>query len=186
MNTLYGSSASPAMTLRQALADCATLFADNTATALLYAPQACTLAALRGGTLCDVDGHAVPLGAVFEARVFNTRAELRWLLAATGGRAAVISESADNLPDWGAANLSFFEPRSQQYLLWGEGVGAPPAPGWSRLAEARVGKLDVPIADIPAHGHVILSVCEYLKVVDDHGNVAVVEERLLNLEVIHG
>jgi CRISPR-associated protein (TIGR03984 family) len=56
--------------------------------------------------------------------------------------------------------------------------------GWSRLSEARIGKLDVPLANVPQNGRVQLSAIEYLAQTegDENGNVSVVEERLIRLK----
>jgi CRISPR-associated protein (TIGR03984 family) len=72
----------------------------------------------------------------------------------------------------------------QTYLLWGEGLSGSPATGWSYLAAARVGRLAVPVAQLAQRQRVQLKAREYLVTADEHGNVAVADERLLGLEVI--
>lgn len=188
MKPLYGR-ANKQMTLPAALTACLSVLAIKKAVALLYTPQHCELAVLENGVLCQSDGEAVDLTKVFEARVFNEDAELRWLNEQDGiGRAVLLSDkelTVDQLDK--DASLSVLDEQLEQtYLLWGEGIdpkkaGLPAA--WSRLTTARIGKLDVPVSGVGKSERVQLRVKEYLAVCDLHGNVAVVEERLLKLEV---
>jgi CRISPR-associated protein (TIGR03984 family) len=75
---------------------------------------------------------------------------------------------------------------SQQYLLWGEPIinSKNIQAGWQRLAEARIGKLDIPLIEnlSDKQQRVYLKTREYIKILD-YGNCAIVEERLQNLEV---
>jgi hypothetical protein len=76
-----------------------------------------------------------------------------------------------------------------QYLLWGQGIERGQddlASGWSWLATARIGKRAVPIAGIGKGDGAKLKYREYLglapgKAGESHGNVVVLEERLLEL-----
>ena len=55
------------------------------------------------------------------------------------------------------------------------------ASGWSRLIEARIGALEVPLS-LPPGSRARLRVREYFADLGDgHGNVALLEERLLEL-----
>jgi CRISPR-associated protein (TIGR03984 family) len=124
---------------------------------------------------------------VFEARLFNENCELRWLnrLAGEGDAALISKVEQQSLTGLEAMAPKACERLSQQYLLWGEKARSQPkAESWRRLADARIGKLDIPLAeDFAQEQRVYLKTCEYLAVVDDYGNVAVVEERLVKLEV---
>lgn len=74
---------------------------------------------------------------------------------------------------------------SQTYLLWGKAIPQVNLKqGWQRLAEARIGKLDVPLSQsLKKNQRVSLHSREYLAEVDEFCNVAVIEERLVKLEV---
>src|SRR5690242_305172 len=56
------------------------------ARALLYGPKHCFLATLENGAVHGRDGKEIDLEkeAIYEARVFNMTAELRWLNRADG------------------------------------------------------------------------------------------------------
>lgn len=189
MKQLYGR-ANNEMTLKDALTASLPVLSAKKTVALLYTPQHCKLAVLQNGVLRQSDGMAVDLTEVFEARVFNEDAELRWLNEQDGtGRAVLLSDSALTVSalDKDASLWVLDKQLEQTYLLWGEGVehakaGLPAE--WSRLTTARIGKLDVPLANVGKSGLVQLLAKEYLAVCDPHGNVAVVEERLLKLEVV--
>ncbi len=84
-------------------------------------------------------------------------------------------------------NLEFLDTITQQYLLWGKGVSPPPQEGWSRLAAARIGALDVPILGIQRNTQQVQLIArEYIGFCEgqagEYGNVAVLEERLIKLE----
>ncbi|TVQ17103.1 MAG: TIGR03984 family CRISPR-associated protein [Leptolyngbya sp. DLM2.Bin15] len=184
--TLYRYRADEQMSLIDAIAACQK--ALEGAIALLYSPQSCTLARLApDGTLRDAGERAIDLTDVFEARLFNAICELRWLNRLAGvGDAALISEAAQNsLTGFVATDPQVCEPLLQQYLLWGERARSQPGvDSWQRLADARIGKLDIPLAQrFSQEQRVYLKTCEYLDAVDDYGNVAVIEERLVKLEV---
>src|SRR2546425_825344 len=160
------------------------------AIALLYAPNWCRFALLNGkGELFGFDGAAIKPDPVYEARVFNQHAELRWLNEAEcKGKAVFLTEAKQTLADYDdLGQLKPLRTIDQTYLLWGEGVEVTaidkPETGWSRLTTARIGRLNVPLgANEVGTGRVQLVAREYLAEVDDHGNVAVVEERLIGLE----
>ncbi len=181
--TLYGRT-SLFITLTDALQVCAQPLKE--AVALLYSPNACQFAKLQAnGYLVDSEGTFIDLNAVFEARVFNHTCELRWLNNSNGqGEAVLISENP--ITSYLETDIEPLKPLStheQQYLLWGKSTDHATTDGWSILAAARIGKLPVPIREVATEQRAYLQACEYLAVVDDYGNVAVVEERLIGLEV---
>lgn len=200
MAILYGR-ASENITLLQALEKCRDVLAE--AIALLYAPTHCLFAQVSDASnqaveLLNANGQAIDLTDIFEARIFNPTAELRWLNDNNGsGKAVLLSEDAaisaylatsivevPNLELAGLPEQSLQNFLDQTYILWGRGMQQTPANlsrGWSRLASARIGKLDVPIENVKHPQYVKLKVREYLQTVDEHGNVAVVEERLIKL-----
>jgi len=174
------------LTLAGAIAACQDALAG--AIALLYSPQSCTLARLApDGTLQNAGDCAIDLTDVFEARLFNAVCELRWLNRLAGvGHAALISETAQQaLTGFAITDSQVCECLPQQYLLWGERARSQPsAESWQRLADARIGRLDIPLAqEFTQDQRVYLKTCEYLAPADDYGNIAVIEERLVKLEV---
>jgi CRISPR-associated protein (TIGR03984 family) len=200
--TLHGCAKND-LRLPEALEACLPALEGQETIALLYSPSQCELARLKDRKLLDCRDKPISLDDFFEARVFNEQSELRWLNDKGGlGRAALLSASP--IPETCRKQLTedvsitaLKTLPQQTYLLWGEGVKDQDpattklAAGWSRLTTARIGPLNVPIKvpnavntdDKSKMPRVLLRVCEYLKVCDDHGNVAVVEERLLKLEV---
>jgi hypothetical protein len=68
-----------ALALADTLRAFASIRGSLPATAILYSPKRCSLAAFASGTLYGPEGRPLDLGAVFEARVFHETAELRWL-----------------------------------------------------------------------------------------------------------
>ena len=191
---LYGRTHSTMLRLDEAVQSCAMLLQSAPCCALLYAPDRCYLARLnQKSELVSISyGYDhVPRESpvnflnVYEARVFNERAELRWLHEGhCRGRIALLSE--DRIAAYFTSDIPEITPLEtlpQQYLLWGEGVASDLPARWSRLTSARIGRLNVPYVDIGDKQRVQLHTREYLCEVDKHGNVAVVEERLLKLEV---
>jgi CRISPR-associated protein (TIGR03984 family) len=172
-------------TLADALREATGQFLLDGATALLSTPQRFVIATLRGdGTLVDSTGAHVACEPAFEARVFCESAELRWLKTPEGGRAVIVTEEmTTDLAEWRKLETLSAEPLDQVYVVWGTGTGPQSGlpTGWSRLAEARIGVLDVPLADVPPDGHVELDAREYLVEEREHGNMVVAEERLRRL-----
>jgi CRISPR-associated protein (TIGR03984 family) len=182
--------------LQAALEQCSEVLLNDFAIALLYTPAWCGFAQI-GPTANDwrippqVD-RRLDRDSIFEARIFSERAELRWLKDwPNKGRAALISElDISGYLGAGADTMQGDNFIDQTYLLWGEGIEATNElpERWSRLAMARVGTLDVPypLDDRPIvserNQRIHLVAREYLNVIDEHGNVAVVEERLVKLE----
>ncbi|WP_045442558.1 CRISPR-associated protein Csx19 [Picosynechococcus sp. NKBG042902] len=157
------------------------------AIALLYSPEGCTIAQLNNGQLQNSEGKILEdIKHVFEARIFNEQSELRWLnQALVSGQAVFISEQSLNLNNFDAQASLNSEALEQKYLLWGEKVNnKPSAAGWLRLAEARIGKLDIPLADSVAKDQrVYLITNEYIAPEEVYGNYGAIEERLVKLEV---
>jgi len=205
--TLYGGAGNE-LTLRQAFEFSVPAFAGRQVVALLYSTSSCVFARLDDSGLCDSKGHQINWHEIFEARVFSREAQLRWLHQTSGkGRAVLLSQAElpsacrDGLPE----DISFaaLKTVNQTYLLWGEGTTIRPENGWSVLTAARIGRLEVPLGGVGARARIHLHALEYLAEVDAkgevvgasseaateeekvlrHGNVAVVEERLLYLEV---
>jgi len=196
MATLF-SSAREGVTLDDVLKECTAIF-EGVGTALVYGPRDCVFAFLGpDGKLAFSPRRPWPEGEpIFEARVFSPRAELRWLHQAGGiGRAAVLTENAGLLERLGTWNkqepIETMRPvddshgKDIHYLLWGTGTGETVGEGWSRLAEPRIGALDVPVAGVEQGRHVFLVSREYVVAEPGNGNAEVVEERLTGLEVDH-
>lgn len=157
------------------------------AVVLLYSPSRCRFARLSGGSPTDENGAPVPTDLVFEARAFSARGEMRWLHREAGrGEGVLLSEGQAGPGGWATGpELEAVESQDGQYLLWGEGFGQG-TPGWSRLATARIGKLLVPVESVSSGGRVVLKYKEYFGLAPgttgaDHGNAAILEERLLGL-----
>ena len=158
------------------------------ANALLYSPQSCDLAQVQDGNVCGSDGQPLTLSHYFEARIFNETCEVRWLNENQGNGFLVILADSDldlNSETFSCKETTLNSHLSQTYLLWGKAIPqVNPKQGWQRLAEARIGKLDVPLSQsLKKDQRVSLQSQEYLAEVDDFGNVAVIEERLVKLEV---
>ena len=191
--TLY-ARASNNISFQEAVKQCLRILAGNSAIALLYTPSWCGFGQLGAAANLIVSQPAdFDEDSIFEARVFSESAELRWLKHwPNKGRAALLSEQEiSNYLDTDAGRYSSDTCLTQTYLLWGEGIEAANAAlpeRWSRLAMARIGTIDVPYPLdqrelVTGKGERIqLVTCEYIDVIDDFGNVAVVEERLVKLE----
>src|SRR5205085_5137253 len=112
---------------------------------------------------------------IFEARIFNTQAELRWLKSC--GAAIITEETFKSDKDFVGTN-------PQSYLLWGQSTGKPSDDGkWTQFGEARIGAFFVPVPRVAEKGYAQITAVEYLKKYED-GNVAIVDERLLGIEAI--
>lgn len=184
--TLYSYRAD-SITLEEALSNCKGQLSSGIA--LIYSPQACQLAIVKDdGTLHNSSGQKINLdddSDFFEVRVFNLDCELRWLNYMDGvGNAVLLSESEQESVKFSALVPQSCEFIEQQYLLWGEKAkNQPTVDGWRRLAEARIGKLDIPLKQsFDKNQRVYLRTREYLAA-DNNENFGVVEERLVKLEV---
>lgn len=158
---------------------------DGGAAVLLYTPRHCLVAHLAtDGVIRGSSGKVVDPAVAYEARIFHDQAELRWLNDPTGQgehRMAILSERP--LGTEYRRLDKILSALKQTYLLWGTLVKSSGEAqlGWSRLAEARIGAIHVPVAGVPEKGRVLLHTVEYLAEYE-HGNVAVIDERLLRLE----
>jgi CRISPR-associated protein (TIGR03984 family) len=146
--------------------------------AILYAPEKCFLGLVdRNGNVEVKDNlDKFNLDKVYEARVFNDKAELRWL------------KNADEIiiSDISLRNeTGFVDIIKQKYLLWGEispNNDTKNNGEWTELAEARIGKFYVPIKTT---SRACFEATEYLKSYDEQdGNVAVFEERLTGISEV--
>lgn len=187
MITLYVSQTTETglMTLPQALKICQDVFNSRiSAFALLYAPRWCRFAKPEStGILTDSSGQLVEVDEVFEARIFSNAAELRWLHVENGlGRAVLLSESKHNCFE-SEDEVLCLEGIDGTYLVWGQGVKPLKKSGWSRLATARIGPLDVPLENVGANQYVHIVTREYIVTEPKFGNAYIFDERLLRLEV---
>ncbi len=162
-------------TLVQAIAEYKTFLGDDEkAYGILYTPKDCHLILVdKHGKFFNQDGEFMPQN-VFEARIFNDKAELRWLNESDGkGKVAIISDSFPNA----VGTIP------QTYILWGESMGES-SNGWTQFAEARVGSFLVPIGGVAAEKkrRAQFTAIEYLCKYED-GNVAVADERLTGIEI---
>lgn len=184
--TILYSYRAEALTLQAAIAVCQCQLEG--AIALLYSPQACQFLRLLNGEFQDSYGRTVNhLNNVFEARIFTEQCELRWLNRDNGtGDTVLLIENSQSINGFQKAEQEFKGTLDQKYLLWGEPVLNPGGiqDGWQRLAEARIGKLDVPISEklSDKKQRVYLHTREYIDTLE-YGNCAVIEERLVKLEV---
>jgi CRISPR-associated protein (TIGR03984 family) len=175
MTTLYTASIH-GVTLAQAL-----VMADvEGACALLTTPTAYSIARVRGGA-CETPEGQVDLAPVYEARVFTSQAELRWV-EAEAGQAVILTEEESLLPP------SFLDHRppvqavatlATHYLVWGHVAGS--RPGWVTLGSRQVGTITLPLAGVAAD-RVRLTGREYVVSDAVHGNAYVAEERLVGFE----
>jgi len=184
MTKLYGY-AKDEMRLKEALNQLGA-YLDG-AIGLFYSVNACSFGKIdREGdriAVRDAEGE-IALEGVFEARVFNEASELRWLNEYGGtGRAVLLREAPidDILGMEEIEQIEAIATLEQTYVLWGEGTNTDIGPGWSRLATARVGKLDVPIANVGENGRVYLRSREYLGKTGKDSNVCILEERSIGI-----
>lgn len=187
MIVLHGRTSSSDIPLSEALENCAVILSkDSQGIALLYAPTYCHFAKVKNdGTLTDVQGENKNLDDVFEVRAFNKTSELRWLNQLNGqGKAVLISEvDISQYLQESISQLTALNTIKQEYILWGEGLENSFQSGWGKLAKSRIGSIYVPITGLTANKRVYLTAVEYLKADEEYGNVSVVEERLIGLEV---
>jgi CRISPR-associated protein (TIGR03984 family) len=141
---------------------------DDNSFAILYSPKKCFLALYKDGKFYDEKGE-IDVSQVYEARVFNTKKELRWVI---GYEPKTISD----------ADFPNCQKISQNYLLWGQSAGEN-KDNWTKFAEARIGAFYVPIKVSGEKKYAQFTAVEYLKEFED-GNMAVVEERLTGIKEI--
>jgi CRISPR-associated protein (TIGR03984 family) len=161
-------------TLAEVFADYKKFIAvGGTAYAILYTPSNCHLALVNeDGKFFKEDGEVQP-ELIFEARIFNAQAELRWL---KGYGAAIITD------DTFKNDKDYVDTNPQNYLLWGQSTGNFSADEkWTQFGEARIGAFFVPAPKIAPRGYAQITAVEYLKKYED-GNVAVADERLTGIK----
>ncbi len=144
---------------------------EANSSAILYAPNECRLAIFDGTKFVDDTKTEIDISRVFEARVFNSEKELRWLNQANGeGKSTIISDAS--LPE-AIGNID------QNYLVWGK-KSDDSINGWTRFAEARIGAFYVPVT-LTDKEYAVFETVEYLGEFAD-GNVGVFEERLKGIK----
>jgi len=149
--------------------------------AVLYAPGKCHLAILQGQEFHNANGK-IDTASVFEARVFNEKAEMRWLNIASGSGKAVVLSKEDKQVFADKRDESYVDTIDQDYLLWGRSTGKPVG-DWTQFAEARIGAFLVPLKSVAKDAYAKFTAIEYLGEYED-GNVAVAEERLTGIEIV--
>lgn len=185
MTTLYSWRTEQSSPLTEVLESCKSYLVDGIG--LVYSPNSCEFVRLEAGELKNYSGETIDYSTIFEARIFNETAELRWLNQNEGhGIGVILSESVLESPLPKQIDiLDELEANENQYLLWGKGINSKGEENgaWGTLVAARIGGLAVPISGIEQDRRVFLKAREYLKAVDNFGNFGVVEERLLGLDV---
>lgn len=175
------------LSLQQASQIFASVTDGNPSTAFLYTPEMFITARFADGQFLIAKGENLDLSQVYEARIFTEDLELRWLNDPTDAKQhkAVILAERDliaKLGDtWEVNEEQVIETLEQTYLVWGQGTGKT-SDGWSTIAMARVGALQVPVPNVPDKANVLLHSIEYL-VERDHGNVVVFDERLTGFSI---
>lgn len=183
------------ISLSDGVSACAGLLTAD-AVGLLYSLESADFVRLNGSALVDrTNAPRRDLDRVFEARIFSGVGELRWLKEPNAtGRAAFVSEGEVGPTGWTPTPPTDVEPHNHQYLLWGAHAPAnlTKVDGWTTLESPRTGRIAVPLTtNLAAGQRAILLAREYLGAEPgvagrDHGNVAVVEERLIGLDLYRG
>lgn len=167
---------------------------EGGAFAIFYAPHACSLAKFKDGSFMVPSGkESLPaqlsekdLKKVFEARIFNSALEMRWLNDPDGNHStAILSEKQLTFGGKPLQVANVLGGLPQTYLFWGQSTGERHGSDWTEFATARLGAFHVPVPDVPQHGYARITAVEYLKEYRD-GNVAVFDERLTGLESYKG
>ncbi len=149
--------------------------------AILYSPSSCHLARWKDGKF--VCGNGQEPKSVFEARIFNRTAELRWLKDGEKGTAVILSEDEKVGFDEKISSETY-ETICQKYLIWGQSTGKYEN-DQTQFGTARIGSFYVPLQNIADKGYAQFTAVEYLKSYDDQdGNVAVFEERLTGISEV--
>ena len=173
------------ISLQDAISAYSELVDGEKAIALLFSPRRCQFATLVDHRCSDEAGNPIHMEDVFEARVFNDTAEMRWLNGTSGAhRGVILTETQPSKPPhgWDREAIPAIATLTQTYQLWGEGTGKFVSDGWSELATARIGSLNVPVAGIITNQRVFLETREYV-IEAEHGNAVIQEERLIRLGV---
>lgn len=175
--TLYAQSFED-ISLEDVIAQSQSYFDNISTIGLFYSPNQCCFGQWNTDGFYQSNQQHLNLSLVFEARIFNSDYELRWLNRANRiGQAVLLSESI--LPD--DKPLNAIDTRQNTYYLWGEGISSNLS-DWSILATARIGKLEVPLSGLRNNEKARLVTREYFEVCDEYGNVAIAEERILGLQ----
>ncbi|MFI7531466.1 CRISPR-associated protein Csx19 [Nocardia salmonicida] len=168
------------LTFSQALHAFGTRWDVSDAVGFVYTPAVAPWFRYTDQQWCLRQGEAIPESA-FELRAFTDCAELRWWCT-TGfdiGTAVVLSETDQAEEGDGLYRL---DDRTRALRLWGSAVTEEQ--GWTNLAEGRIGDvLWVPLSPVTAGSAVALRVVDYASR-DEHGNVALVEQRLAGLHTL--
>lgn len=158
--------------------------------AIFYAPHKCFLAK-QDGKQIDVKEKGFDLTKVFEARIFNGIAEMRWLNDASGNHSTAILSETQLVFDGKTleAESKIIGGLCQNYLLWGRSLEKHPDK-WTNFAEARIGEFSIPIEvkrndKDEKSGYAQFTAVEYLKEFAD-GNVSVFDERLTGIKGYEG
>jgi CRISPR-associated protein (TIGR03984 family) len=166
-----------------------------------YAPETASWFRLDGaGTAWGSDG-TLDLAAVFELRAFDGTRELRWLHQDAGtGPAVALAEDATPLPTGhpveettsSAAAPGTVTGPAQQSMPQRVGpeavrrLAGRPGPagtaGWCTLTSPRYAPAQIPI-DAPPTSVVQIVSAEYA-IQDEHGNLSVVDARLIRLQTV--
>jgi CRISPR-associated protein (TIGR03984 family) len=140
-----------------------------------------------------LDGNA--MDSLFEIRVFDEHAELRWLRNANLGTCVLVAENSNDFTEAASAlpglvptktERAFTDSVSLNYFVWGESVGLVgdgPSGIWTKLSNTRIGSQLVPI-EAATGSLVVVNACEYIGIENQFGNAAVIEERWLGLASI--
>lgn len=144
-----------------------------------YTPRAALWLRLVGGRLVDHEGKGHD-ETIYELRLFDGASEWRWrkdggvTSSACVGERAAPAGFAPIAGDHGS--ISTIVRRS---LLWGTAL-EPGRDGWTRLGTPRIRAFFVPILLGQGEG-ASLEIVEYLGRLDAHGNVGVIDERIVGL-----
>ena len=162
----------------------------------LYSPKRFLIAKLIDGDLKALcldtkevklleDFGKMSLAEFYQVRFFNNDIELRWFrpVGAEKGSAIILSEDfTGDEKDAIIESVEFIDSVEQRYLLWGEWLSSHG--DWTVLAENRIGSIAVPVEAKQDNNKTTRVQCvakEYLGRTS-HGNIVVIEERLVGLE----
>lgn len=154
---------------------------------IFYSPSECFLAQMNNENDFEyIDKKAksttVNLNKVFEARIFNENAELRWLNETNGyGSAVVLCDNEFLFFGENSKAEVCIGKNEQNYLLWGKRIGDS-LRGWTKFATARIGVFYVPVT-LTKKEYAIFEAVEYFGEFED-GNVAVIDERLTGISEV--
>ena len=145
--------------------------------AIFYASNKCFLGLVNENGEIDVQNDKnFDINKVFEARIFNKNAELRWL---KGFDEKIIKDS-----DF-SNDQELLKPIKQKYLIWGEKIKDEANPkGWTQFGTARIGTFYVPIEIDSNKNYAQFEAIEYLMSENENGNVFVIDERLTGISEV--